>query len=231
MRHSPEEQMMLAAKRLADEKMPLVAAIYSNLTQPLVGAQTIRFYKMADELIGQSPNRIACKTGCNYCCHYHVMVTPVEVFTIIEHIERLAEVEKQELENSIQKYAERVKDMTPYQHEHTNIQCSFLKEQQCSIYQIRPLACRGHHSTDANVCHRTFEDVNSNELGPLDYPRKVASTAMDIALLYIQHKAGMEAAKYELHAALLEALTNKASVKRWRNGKAAFPSVKDKSIL
>lgn len=231
MRRSPEEQLMLDATGLFNERMPHVDAIFSNLTQPLVGVQTSRFYKVVDDLIGQSPNRIDCKVGCSYCCHYRVMVTPIEIFTIFEHIGRMAEAEKGELENSVREYVKRVKDITPYQHEHTNIPCSFLKKQQCSIYQIRPLACRGHHSIDANVCRRTFENVNSDESGPLDYQRKAASTAMDNALLAIQHKAGMEVSKYELHAALLEALTNNDSVKKWRNGKTAFPSVRDKSTL
>lgn len=222
---------MFDATSVVNEQMPIVSKIYSNLDQPFVGAQTIQFYKVVDDLISSAPNTIDCKAGCNYCCFYHVMVTPLEVFTITEHIRRLPDAEQREVVDSVRQYVDRVKGLNQDQHIHTNIQCSFLKAGRCSIYAIRPIACRGHHSADVNVCRRTFDDVSSAECAPMVYQRKVVSTGMDNALLLLQKMAGREVAKYEFHAALFEALTNKASVKRWRSGKSAFPSVKNKSTL
>jgi hypothetical protein len=42
-----------------------------------------------------------------------------------------------------------------------------------------------------------------------------------------QFQVGLDVTRHELHTALAEAMTNKATVKRWRNGKKAFPTVKD----
>ena len=46
---------------------------------------------------------------------------------------------------------------------------------------------------------------------------------------FIQQKAKLDASNYELHGAVREALTNNASLKRWRDGKTAFPGVADRA--
>jgi hypothetical protein len=36
--------------------------------------------------------------------------------------------------------------------------CPFLQEGQCSIYEVRPLACRGKNSLDAKACEQSLHD-------------------------------------------------------------------------
>jgi hypothetical protein len=47
---------------------------------------------------------------------------------------------------------------------------------------------------------------------------------------YLAYK-GLDKDEYKFHAALLEALTNEACYKRWRDGKKAFPAVVDKEVI
>ena len=43
----------------------------------------------------------------------------------------------------------------------TQLPCAFLLEDSCSIYEDRPLACRGSNSIDADLCRRHVEDTEN----------------------------------------------------------------------
>jgi Fe-S-cluster containining protein len=63
----------------------------------------------------------ACKKGCNYCCHYEIAITDIEV----EYIKNKVKIKKLEVNSSEQS-------------------CPFLKKGICSIYAHRPFICRRH---------------------------------------------------------------------------------------
>ena len=43
----------------------------------------------------------------------------------------------------------------------SQLPCAFLVEDSCSIYEVRPLACRGGNSIDADLCRRHVEDMEN----------------------------------------------------------------------
>jgi Fe-S-cluster containining protein len=79
---------------------------------------------------------VACKPGCSQCCHMNTMIYEHEAV-------RLAEVSGRTLVRLPFRsldvvHAEGLKfNGTP---------CPFLAENQCSVYEDRPLVCRTHHS-------------------------------------------------------------------------------------
>lgn len=74
----------------------------------------------------------ACKKGCSFCCHVPVEVTQIEALHIAgETGKRLTRPRKNK----------------PRQPDNTA--CPFLKDNQCSIYRVRPLACRIFASLDS----------------------------------------------------------------------------------
>lgn len=117
--------------------------------------------------------RVACSSGCSYCCHMQVRVTPPESFLIFSHIdETFTEEEKERLHRRIDNNRELtegrslddrvlVKKETP---------CIFLTDHACDIYSVRPLICRAWHSLNKNGCIRAFLSENANaeiETAPL----------------------------------------------------------------
>jgi hypothetical protein len=61
-------------------------------------------------------------------------------------------------------------------------------------------------------------------------PEHVAvTTAMITVFETAQQSVGMDVHRYELHSAVLGALEDPTTFKRWRAGKTTFPNVKDRA--
>lgn len=216
----------------AFEKLqPIMRSAFNGLGKGPVTPQIVRFYNAFDKLTAQSSTPISCKAGCTYCCYYHVMVSATEVFGIVEAIERMPGAIRESIKNRIVDVAALTKTMTSNEYIRTNVECAMLLDGKCSVYAARPVACRGHHSGDVAICKETFDDAHSLALAPKDYHREVIFRAFDNGQLAANIHAGVDATKYELHAALSAALDNPKAMKRWKDGKAAFPDVVDKVTL
>lgn len=97
--------------------------------------------------------KLECKKGCSHCCHVPVLVTAVEAFYIQEKTGIEANIVKRKKEKC------RVPDGSP---------CPFLKNDACSIYEYRPIACRTFGSFDgAEACAKGGEhfmiNINSSD--------------------------------------------------------------------
>ncbi|EKP0311158.1 YkgJ family cysteine cluster protein [Aeromonas veronii] len=66
-----------------------------------------------------------CKKGCSHCCHIPVSVSELEV----EYIEKSLKIKRKEF-SAYDKTQEKP--------------CPFLKDNGCSIYNVRPFVCRRH---------------------------------------------------------------------------------------
>lgn len=121
---------------------------------------------------------VSCKAKCSKCCSYIVPSIAPEAFMIDEHIasmspecreavlrNTLAAIEKiqannftaaapgddKSLENTLSDLSEWYKDL--------NIACPFLIDQQCAIYDKRPLVCRELLTlSDASTCDKETPD-------------------------------------------------------------------------
>ena len=120
---------------------------------------------------GRPELRPACRRGCAYCCHQLVPLTTLEAQRIAEHVSRLPRTERRDIGKAVdrqtQKFAtwaksrpsgdvrDRAVNLAYLQQQ---IPCPFLgAENECRIYPVRPLICRGHHALESNVNCRTAE--------------------------------------------------------------------------
>ncbi|WP_454727875.1 MULTISPECIES: YkgJ family cysteine cluster protein [Cupriavidus] len=184
-----------------------------------------------DAALAASPLGVACKAGCDYCCHYRVQVSAAEAFALAEQVATLPADQQGALRARIAQTAQRIAPLTKDQHEATNIPCAFLQNRQCSVYAVRPSACRGHHALDAGVCERTFVDPASTELNQLDGSRQAVHEGYKSTILFGQYHGGQDATAYEMHGAVQAALNNPAAFQRWKKGKVAFPEVGDRKSV
>lgn len=216
---------------------PEVRQQQSSLRAVRQGSRTaaehqVQVYLRLDLVIASASQQLdkqpACAPGCSYCCHYHVAVTPPEAFAIAQHVAQLPAGQKEEtITAKVQANAQKSDELGQAAYMQTNVPCAFLSAQgQCSIYTLRPLSCRRHHSFDVGVCRETFDNPESQAQSPQAAPVLFAAQSINMAGALASREEGFETTQYELHGAVLEALTNKASIKRWKDGKTAFPSVR-----
>ena len=100
-----------------------------------------------------------CGKGCAYCCYPPVSASVPEVANIIGYLravagEQLARETRERLEKAFQV----TRGMSAQERFAVSLPCPFLVDEQCSVYPVRPLSCRGFNSTDVEVCRRNYED-------------------------------------------------------------------------
>ena len=118
--------------------------------------------RLADGLLAQAPaGSVACGAGCDHCCYQVVGVTPAEAFAVVEHVRRTRD------QAAISKLKARAAELLDQAGElDSNARfspdhpCLFLDVAtgRCTIYEARPLACRGMNSLDAEECAKRLRD-------------------------------------------------------------------------
>ncbi len=99
---------------------------------------------------GQTRN-FDCKAGCAWCCHRTVLATIPEALTINAFVEEhFSEEQKEALAARVDKYVDAIsgqQDLTK-----SRAACPFLVDNLCSVYEVRPLTCRGLNSVSVDTC-------------------------------------------------------------------------------
>jgi Fe-S-cluster containining protein len=115
---------------------------------------------IADGLLARDPDRApACRSGCSHCCHQQVGVSAPEVFAIYAHLGgSYAPADLEATVKRVRDADDRTRGMSSGERLSPDLPCPFLIDERCSIYQVRPLACRGTNSLDAEACERNLRD-------------------------------------------------------------------------
>ncbi|HET9931856.1 MAG TPA: YkgJ family cysteine cluster protein [Polyangiaceae bacterium] len=111
-------------------------------------------------LLARAPaGALACKAGCDHCCYQVVGVTAAEVLTIFEHLQRTRSAEERErIRARARQSYERGRGLSSAERFSPEHPCVFLEGGACSIYEVRPLSCRGMNSLDAAECEARLRD-------------------------------------------------------------------------
>jgi Fe-S-cluster containining protein len=119
--------------------------------------------RLVDGLLARAPaGAVACKSGCDHCCYQGVGVTPPEALAIADHLRRTRSLE--ELERITAHLAERrekTRDLSAAERFSPDHPCPFLERAHCTIYEVRPLSCRGMNSLDADECATRLRDPDA----------------------------------------------------------------------
>ena len=128
---------------------------------------THKLYSFVDGFVGECqkgvPN-VACREGCSACCHRLVTAALPEVLTAVQHITQNWTSEDRE---AFQKRALKSEiENGPFWRDElmeARAACPFLVEDRCSIYAIRPVACRGASSVNAATCRSFYLEGDLTE--------------------------------------------------------------------
>ena len=174
---------------------------------------------------------IACKKGCSWCCYKQVGVSPLEVFLIAEHLKnKRIKISLEDIKSRLIALDQITNGLPSEARLSVQLPCAFLVEDSCSIYEVRPLACRGGNSIDADLCRRHVEDMENvqkeEELEGRPYwihavPFHVMRVLRE-GLTTGMKKWDLGQEKLELTAATRIALQEKDALKNWIAGKDIF---------
>jgi len=193
--------------------------------------------KIADGLLARSPDRApACGAGCSHCCHQAVGVSPPEVFAIHGHLR--ATRSPGDLEAAVDRIRaadDRTRGMTVAERLSPDLPCVFLVDDRCSIYAVRPLACRGTNSLDAAACARNLRNPDARAAflaGQASVPCfrepirafHAVAAGMQLALADLH---GLETSPLELTAAMRILVDDPEGVpERWLAGADPFAAAR-----
>jgi hypothetical protein len=165
---------------------------------------------------------LACRAGCNFCCHLRVMVFPHEAIALFRYLgsgmpkERAAVVRKRILEN-----AAHIAALAREGRSVTNLACAFLVDGQCSAYHARPAACSGYHSLSREKCEASFNNGGHLPEGiPVLTALRYVAGALDEGMEQGLNAAKLDTTRVELNTAVAALIRNPALIQRWRSGRA-----------
>ncbi|CAN7301216.1 YkgJ family cysteine cluster protein [Acidovorax sp. LjRoot38] len=189
----------------ADDTVAFIAQLHRGLDTVAEQARTT----------GPQP---ACQAGCAHCCHLRVEATEPEVFHIAQYLRAQPAEALADALSALQRHVATaaLNPTNPARQA-----CSFLVDDRCSIYPVRPAACRKAHSLSAQHCAEQSATIPQNLRLLVDAEALMAGTAL------AYRDQPLPASAHELNAAVLAALKDPTAQARWYQGDAAALMPKD----
>lgn len=121
--------------------------------------------KLIDGLNVLIVQNIACSKGCSSCCYMATLTFSIEV----ENISTQVKIKPKKFKGIFKNLND--EKLANIQHTIQGVPCTFLKNNECSIYDIRPLACRLHHnlSNSPQMCDTSL-DSETTCIPKIDLP-------------------------------------------------------------
>ncbi len=167
---------------------------------------------------------LACRDGCAWCCHFSVDVRAVEVFVILDHIERHFTPERRALLRAeITRNADRFAGEDDDARLTRTEPCPFLAGGRCSIYPVRPQTCRNYHATDVTGCRVSVEDPANLDIDPEFAPFVYQAGGAHVEAFNESLRiAGFDTQAYELNAAFAAAWADPEARRRFLDRSQPF---------
>ncbi|MDE2430964.1 MAG: YkgJ family cysteine cluster protein [Burkholderiales bacterium] len=159
---------------------------------------------------------LACRAGCSHCCHASVEIFSPEAFAIVRTLktlpaDRLSAIRQRLLEYELDNIDDPAWTKRPA--------CPFLDDHRCSIYAVRPVACRQAHSLDVKACENDAPHIPQS-LNLLAGMSALSGGVMDALAV-----KGLDTAAYDFVPAVLLALDDPGCEERWLAGERVFSPV------
>lgn len=216
---------------VAGELPPDVAEVASALLEashgstatdvlPYVGGQFVDV--AAAEVKSDLPAE--CRRGCFWCCYPPVSVGVAEAVAVAEYVlrEKSAKVRKDILAR-VNEYADWQLARTPKERLLGRKACPFLFNGLCSVYEVRPMACRGYVSPTPDACERMAKDSEAMTL--TDHTLSSFASNVSLALSGIYGALGAGNGNLRIYHFALVAravLEDPSVVLRWLTGEDVF---------
>lgn len=193
-----------------------VAAALQSMDDPQRAVQfVVHLQRGVDDLAaraaaaGPAPD---CHAGCAHCCRVRVEATDPEVLRIAHGLARQPAAQRNAVVERLRAHVAQQAAPRPG----STLYCSFLVDRQCSIYALRPAACRKAHSLSVQQCADFAPQIPQNLKLLTEAEAMMAGTAA------AYRQVGLPARGHELNAAVLLALSDESAQSRWFKGENVF---------
>ena len=170
---------------------------------------------------------LACKNGCYWCCYFTVDVRAVEVFSILDFMERqLSPEQLARVRGEIEANSALLQGVSELERMRRNVKCPFLAAGRCTIYQARPQTCRNYHATDVTGCRASYEHPENIDIDPDFAPLVYQSGGAHVdAFCSSLQQLGYDTHAYELSTALAVAMVDPQSRARFEAKQIPFATL------
>jgi Fe-S-cluster containining protein len=187
----------------------------------LVG-QVDHLLEQAAQHLPQAGASLACRAGCNFCCHLQVRVLPHEAIALFRYLQsRMSAATADRVRMKIRQYAQ-----SPEVSGDAVVRrpCAFLIDGECAAYEARPSACAAYHSVSRQRCEQSFHDPSLPSGTVALEALMVVALALEEGVNVALQTQGLSHTPIELHTAVAALLANPALIARWRAGKPLLKS-------
>ena len=103
-----------------------------------------------------------CKEGCWYCCCKPGVLTSIpDLLRILDRIRSTFGADDvTALEERARRYAAQMEGRRFDDLVDESVPCPLLVDGRCSVYEVRPLVCRGYNSTNVDACRNAHQDAD-----------------------------------------------------------------------
>jgi Fe-S-cluster containining protein len=215
----------LDARRV--ERLQTVQILKNARTPLQVIEVAMRAAELAEQAIEDAKSaypspRLACREGCDWCCHLRVGTAVPEVFRIVSYLRQtLTPDELQATIKRIVQLDEQRRQLRAGKRGEARLPCALLQERQCIAYPVRPLTCRGFNSSDARQCE-LFVKLGNKVIVPTYHAQIRLTTFVLDGMRAGLSETGLKGDLLELTAALRIAFEVPDAFERWLAGEAVF---------
>ena len=182
----------------------------------LAAATAIQSFTQATIAPFSALGDVACDKGCTYCCHISVASSLPEVFLVADRLRDELDPLARFGARAALAVDEQFSSKDRFEHGKA---CAFLGDDAlCTIYPVRPLACRGWHSLDVAACEKGFAQGDPTSRIPAIPGRMTAAAAITFALCTAAMDAGLDGRPVRFVAAVRAALDDATWMARWLEG-------------
>jgi Fe-S-cluster containining protein len=214
--NEPESLDSQVETALQHQKAATIHALQASRRKAAVLRLAEQVHRGMSAVIDALPSKAqhACAPGCFFCCYLPVDVLAPEAFRIAAHLKQTRSPgELADLVYRLGAHGQQDFGARP---------CVFLADGRCSIYEVRPMVCRGYNSLSKERCEAFYHDASIDLRGTKDRVAGRLAEAMEDGVIAGLNALGLDAQWYELPSAVLRALETTNGPARWARGEAVF---------
>src|SRR3954452_25307162 len=212
------------------------------LSGPPAALGTIELARRINELTDRSirqvhaachdGHRVACRSGCTYCCMVPVAASAPEVLAIATFVrEQFDEGRQAALDRRVEANISATEGMDMSQRDRVRLDCPFLEAGKCTVYEVRPIACRGYSSYSVEDCREDFERPGTGVEGHANGLRELVYGAIREGLAIACKSASVEHRLLELVRAYRIASEDSTLAETWQSRPDAFETATGESVF
>ncbi len=208
--------IVMAAREIAANPSNKLAAVLSLLKVLVFG----RTQQTIDEQTAAAP-RLACKSGCAWCCYQSVEVTIPEAFLVAAQLLDPADPRRA----AVLANAKAFRGLDERQRRRTGTPCALLVDNRCSVYDDRPLMCRAMMAPAAEGCRAAHAAALGGAPVPLVELYVIAQYFIlgdQSGFRGILRDMGLQDDLVELTQAVAAILDDPTLIERWLAGERIF---------